>query len=110
MAAIYKILDQTAPAATTATLAYGPVGANTSTIISTIAVCNRGATAATYRLSLRENGEADSPKQYLVYDAPVPGNSTVTWTIGVTLTTGDALWVYASNANLTFQAFGSEIS
>lgn len=110
MPAIYKILDQTAPAANTPTLAYGPVGAGTSTIVSTLAVCNRGTTAATYRISIRENGEADSSKQYLVYDAAVPGNSTATWTIGVTLTTGDAIWVQASNANLTFQSFGSEIN
>jgi len=110
MAVAYKILCQSAPSATTATLAYGPVGANTSTVVSTLAVCNRGATAATYRISIRENGAADNAKQYLAYDASIPANTTTTWTIGATLTTGDAIWVYASNANLSFQAFGSEIS
>ena len=110
MATTYKILAQSAPTATTATLLYGPVGSGISTVISTLAICNRGATAATYRISFRVNGDADATKQYLVYDASVPANSTASYTQGITLAAGDAVYIYSSNANLTFQAFGSEIS
>ena len=110
MATTYKILAQSSPAATTPVLLYGPVGTGLSTVISTIAVCNRSATSITYRISLRQAGEADSTKQYLVYDASIPGNSTVSYTLGITLAASDSVYVYASTASATFQAFGSEIS
>jgi hypothetical protein len=110
MATTYKILAQSAPGATTPVLLYGPVGAGISTVVSTIAVCNRGVTSATYRISLRQSGESDSSKQYLVYDATIPANSTASYTLGITLAASDSVYVYGSNANLSFQAFGSEIS
>jgi hypothetical protein len=110
MATTYKILAQAAPSATTPTLLYGPVGTGLSTVMSTIAICNRGNTSLTYRISLRQAGEADSSKQYLVYDATLGANSTATYTLGVTLAAADSVHVYASSANATFQAFGSEIS
>jgi hypothetical protein len=110
MATTYKILAQSSPVATTPTLLYGPVGAGIQTVVSTIAICNRGNTSATYRISVRENGAADSSKQYLVFDTAIPSTSTVTYTLGVTLKTGDAIYVLASNNFLSFNAFGSEIS
>ena len=109
MATTYKILAQSAPAATTPVLLYGPVGAGLSTVVSTLAICNRGATSATYRISLRQSGDADSTKQYLVYDATIPGGTTTTYTNGITLAATDVITVVASTVNLTFQAFGSEI-
>jgi hypothetical protein len=110
MPTTYKILAQSAPVTNTATLLYGPVGAGIQTVVSTIAICNRGATSATYRISVRENGAADAPKQYIVFDSTVPSSSTVTYTLGVTLRTGDAVYVLASTNNVSFNAFGSEIS
>lgn len=110
MATTYKILAQVAPSATSPTLLYGPVGTGIATVVSTLAVCNRAATAATYRISLRQSGEADATKQYLVYDASVPANSTASYTLGITLAATDSIYVYSSAATLTFQAFGSEIS
>lgn len=109
MATTYKILAQAAPSATTPTLLYGPVGTGISTVMSTIAICNRGTTSLTYRISLRQAGEADTAKQYLVYDATLGANTTATYTLGVTLAAADSVYVYASSANATFQAFGSEI-
>lgn len=110
MATTYKILAQSAPTANTTTLLYGPVGAGLNTVMSTIAICNRGSSAATYRISFRENGAADSTKQYFVFDATISGNVTVTYTVGLTFKTGDAVYVFSNSSNLSFQAFGSEIS
>ena len=110
MATTYKILAQASPTATTPTLLYGPVGTGISTVVSTLAICNRATTAASYRISLRQSGEADSTKQYLVYDASIPANSTASYTLGITLAAADSIYVYSSTANLSFQAFGSEIS
>jgi hypothetical protein len=110
MATTYKILAQSSPVSNTPTLLYGPVGAGVQTVVSTIAICNRGASASTYRLSVRENGAADSAKQYLVFDSTIPAASTITYTLGITLRTGDAVYAFSSTNNLSFNAFGSEIT
>jgi hypothetical protein len=110
MATTYKILAQSSPVATTPTLLYGPVGTGIQTVVSTIAICNRGNASSTYRISIRENGAADSSKQYIVFDASVPATSTITYTLGITLKTGDAVYIYSATNTLSFNAFGSEIS
>jgi hypothetical protein len=110
LATTYKILGQVAPAANVSggTQLYA-VGATGSAVVSTIAICNRGSSAATYRIAVREDNLALADKQYLAYDTTVPGNTTSTYTLGVTLSASDSITVVASTANLSFQAFGSEI-
>lgn len=54
MPTAYKVLGQSAPAATTNTDAY-TVPAATQTVVSTITVCNRAATGGTYRIAVRSN-------------------------------------------------------
>ena len=51
MAETLKVLAQSAPAATTLTDVY-TTPSLTSTTVSTLTVCNRGATAATFRISV----------------------------------------------------------
>jgi hypothetical protein len=109
MATTYKTLGQAAPAATTSTDLY-TVPAATSTIISTLVVTNRAATDATFRISQSLTGAAISDKDYLVYDTTVPGSGFITLTLGVTMATTDKLRVYASSADLSFNAFGTELS
>lgn len=113
MATTYKILGQVAPAANVSggTQLYAvPSVSGTSAVVSTIVVCNRGTSAATYRIAIREDNAALDNKQYLAYDASVPANTTTTYTLGVTLSSSDTITVVASSANLTFQAFGSEVA
>jgi len=110
MPTTYKILAQSSPVTNTPTLFYGPVGAGINTVMSTLAICNRGNSSSTFRISIRVNGAADNPKQYIAFDQTVPATSTITYTLGITLKTGDAIYVYASTNNLSFNAFGSEIS
>lgn len=112
MATTYKVLGQSNPAATTPTTLY-TVPASTSTIISTITVCNQAGTAGTYRIAVRVAGAALGASQYIVYDASLSANSTDTLTLGITLSYGaaaDLLIVYASTANFSFSAFGTEIT
>lgn len=109
MTAAYLTLGQAAPGATTETDLY-TVPALTSAIVSTINVCNRSATAATFRISISLAGAATATKDYLFYDMPIGGNDTLPVTIGATMAATDKLRVYASTANLTFQAFGSQIT
>lgn len=111
MATTYKILGQVAPAANVAggSQLYA-VPSNTSAVVSTIVICNRGTTSATYRIALREDNAALDNKQYLAFDTSVPANTTTTFTLGITLSATDSITVIASTANLTFQAFGSEVA
>jgi glucose-6-phosphate dehydrogenase assembly protein OpcA len=109
MPTVYKVLGQSNPSATTATTLY-TVPASTSTVVSTITVANLAGTAATYRISVRPAGASQTNAMYLAYDVTVGALDTTTITLGVTLATTDVITVYASTANVAFQAFGSEIS
>jgi hypothetical protein len=105
----YKILGSSAPSAVTETALY-TVPASTETIISSVVVCNRSSSTATYRIYTAANGAAAANNQYLVYDATITGNQTIALTLGITMDATDVLRVYASTANLSFNAFGSEIA
>lgn len=109
MATTYKVLGQVAPSATTATTAY-TVPSSTQAVVSTIAVCNRGATSATYRIAIRPDGAALANEHYIAYDTAITANNSTMITIGVTLGDTDVVTVYASNANMSFSLFGSEIA
>ena len=109
MAITYKVLGQSAPSATTNTDVY-TVGSGKQTTVSTITVCNRGTSSATYRIAIRVAGSALSNEEYIAYDAPIGSNDSVTWTIGVTLGAADVVTVYASTANLSINLFGAEIA
>lgn len=105
----YKTLGQSAPAATTSTDLY-TVPAATSAIVSTITIANRAATDATFRLSVSKLGAAIVNADYLVYDATIPASGFITLTLGITMATTDKLRVYASSANISFNAFGTELA
>jgi len=109
MATAYKVLGQSAPSATTATSLY-TVPSSTEAVVSTIFVCNRGTTAATYRIAVRPDGDALANEHYIAYDAVLLANDSVAITVGCTLDAADVITIYASTANLSFNAFGSEIS
>lgn len=104
----YKVLGQSAPAATTATTLY-TVPASTQAVCSTLAVCNRGA-ATTIRVAVRPAGAGLANQHYIVYDAPIGANDSLFLTLGITLNTTDVVTVYAGTADTTFSLYGSEIS
>jgi hypothetical protein len=105
----YKILGQAAPGATTETDLY-TVPASTQTIVSSIVVANRGAASATYRISVSAAGAATATKDYLIYGATINANAVVALTLGITLGATDKVRVYSSTADLSFNAFGSELA
>jgi len=109
MAQNYKVLGQIAPSATTATTIY-TVPSPTEAVVSSVSICNRAGTAATFRLSVRPDGASLANQHYLVYDANIDANDSIILTIGVTMDATDVLEAYASSADLTFHAYGSEIT
>jgi glucose-6-phosphate dehydrogenase assembly protein OpcA len=108
MASTYKVLAQSAPSATTATTLY-TVPSATSTVVSTITVANRSSVAVTYRIAVRPAGATLANQHYLAYDVALAANDTTALTLGVTLAATDVITIYASSADLSFSAFGSEI-
>ena len=109
MAATYKVLGQSSPSATTDTDVY-TVPSATSTVVSTITVCNRSASAVTYRIAVRPAGASIANQHYIAYDVTLAASDTTALTLGITLATTDVVTVYASTANTSFNIFGSEIS
>lgn len=105
----YKVLGQSAPSATTDTTLY-TVPASTQAVISTVNVANRGTAPATFRVAVRPAGAAIANQHYVAFDVAIDANAAIPWTIGVTMAATDVLTVRASSANLSFSAFGSEIS
>ena len=109
MATTYKVLGQSNPSATTATTLY-TVPSSTQAVVSTIVIANLTATAATFRIAVRVAGATLASSQYVAYDITVGASDSTALTLGITLNATDVITVYASTANLTFTAFGSEIA
>jgi len=109
MPTTYKVLGQVNPSATTATTLY-TVPSATATVISTLHICNQASSTGSYRIAVRPAGETLATKHYLAYDIVIAANDTTALTLGLTLAATDVLTVYASSANMSFSAFGSEIS
>lgn len=113
MAQTYKRLGALVSTGTLGTadqLYVAPTTSGTSTVVSTVAVCNRGTTARQYRLCISTTS-AFAAAGYIVYEATVAANDTVFLTLGVTLDpTNRYMLCSASNSEVSFSAFGVENS
>ena len=109
MANAYKVLGQNDLPATTMTDVY-TVPASTETVISTIIIANRTASAETFRIAIRPNGATLADEHYIAYDVPIAANDSTTLTLGITLDAADVLSVEASAVDLSVNVFGAEIS
>jgi hypothetical protein len=106
----YKILGQSAPA-NTSNADMITVGSGKSQIVSSLVITNVNANAATAQVYARIAGATAATSNAIIYEAIIAGNSTVAYTLGLTLTATDVLTVRSNTASyLTFTAFGSEIS
>ena len=106
---VYKVLAQSNPSATTATTLY-TVPSSTSSVISTVTVCNQAASAGSFRIAVRPAGATLAAQHYVAYDVAIAANDTTALTLGLTLATTDIVTIYASSATMSFNAYGSEIS
>jgi hypothetical protein len=108
MANAYKVLGQVEGAASNTNLYTVP--SSTEAVISTIIICNRTTSAKSYRIMVRPDNETLATKHYLAYDVAIAANDTTALTLGITMNAADKLDIYSSDTNLTFAAFGSEIT
>jgi hypothetical protein len=110
MANSYKVLGQDAPAAGNAVNFY-TVPSGASTVVSSIVVANRSATPDIFRVGVNRLGEGSgTTKSWIAIGTPIAGNDSTVITIGLTMATGDFLRVQSTNGNISFSAFGVEIS
>jgi len=109
LANAYKVLGQSAPSATTNTDVY-TVPSSTETVVSTIIIANRAASAGSFRIAVRPDGAAVSNVHYIAYDVAIPANDSTTLTLGITLNAADVVTAYCSSANMSINIFGTEIT
>lgn len=110
MATTYKVLAQSAPSTASNTSIY-TVPSSTSTVVSTVTVCNRSASSVQYRIAVKPTaGTTLANEHYIAYNATVAAYDTVCLTLGLTLAENNNLVVFAGSNTLTFNVFGSEVS
>jgi hypothetical protein len=104
---LVSVLGQSAPGAAALTDLY-TCPALTQAVISSLTICNRSATATTFRVAVRPAGAAIANQHYVYYDVTLAGNDTFVLTGGLTLEATDVVSVWNTLATLSFSLFGVE--
>lgn len=114
MPATYKQLGAAAGNGTIGTAAnlYSASGtAGTSTIISSIVICNTSSSSATYTIAVNTASATYASGRYVVFQATIAGNDTVALTLGLVLDPTNRYLNVSSSANtVNFSAYGVENS
>ena len=108
MTTVYKVLGQQTPSANTMTTLY-TVPAGNAAVISTIAICNQTGANAAVGIAVCPANTTVTTSQYVVKDAVITTSDTIFLTLGVTVAATDTVRVISDSANVSFNAFGSEI-
>ena len=114
MAQTYKQLAAAAGNGTIGTAAelYAASGtAATSTIISSIVICNTSSSAVTMRLAINPASATYAAGEYIIYDAAIAGNDTLSLTLGLTMDpTARYMNLSSSSTALNVSIYGVENS
>jgi len=108
----FKRLGAINPSVNTQTNVY-VVPASTEAVISTIAICNQGASNASYSIIFSPASTFASPASevnFVVRGAVVPAADTIFLTLGLTANAGSIISANTSNANVSISIFGSEVT
>lgn len=113
MAVVYKRLGAvtgSGTASTPGTVYQAASAAGTSTVVSTIAVCNTASTAATYRIAVSTSASFEA-SGYLVSGDTVAANDAKFLTLGIALDPTNAYLLASTSAStVSVSAFGVENS
>lgn len=109
----YKILGQVNPSANTQSNVY-VVPAATEAVVNSLTIANQGTSNVSYSVIVMPSAEFASPasngKYFLIRGSSMPGGDTATLTLSLTLPAGAVLAANTNSADLSFSAFGVEIS
>jgi len=111
MASVKKILGQVNPqtAAKNVELYTPAVSPRPKqAIVESLFVTNRESTAAEFRIYVVPNGTSPGNNNIIYSDVDIAANDVFIASTNITLGPGDSIYVYASAAQLTFHAFGTE--
>ena len=109
MANSYKILGQISPTANAITNVY-VTGASASAIVSAITVTNLTDANSSYSLIVRPINETLSDKHYIIRGGVIPTREQITITSAATMNSDVILAANTNNSNISFQAYGVEIT
>jgi hypothetical protein len=104
----YSQINGTNGTSTYATLYTTP--ASTEAVVSSIVVCNRNTSSATYRIGTDTTAGTPANEEFIVYDAVIAANDSVCLTLGVCLDPQKYLRVSSSASTVGFSAFLTEIT
>lgn len=114
MPVAYKQLGAAAGNGTIATgaqLYAASATAGTSTVISSIVICNTSSSSATYTIAVNTATATYANGRYVVFQATIAGNDTVALTLGLVLDPTNRFLNVSSSANtVNFSAYGAENS
>jgi hypothetical protein len=112
MPTTYKTLGQVQSTGTIGTYdRLYTVPASTSSVVSSIVICNQTASAQYFRLACASSSATVTAKEFISFGTLVPANDTIPLVIGVTLdSTIRHLMCSSTSASVSFSAFGAETS
>lgn len=109
MANTYKILGQINPSGNTITNVY-VTGASASAIVSSLTITNLSDSNTSYSLLVRPINETLSDKHYIIRGGIIPGREQITITSAATMNSNAILAANTGSSDISFQAFGVEIT
>jgi hypothetical protein len=108
MALSFKVLGQsTSLTGNSNVILYG-VPYYTSTVVSSLNICNTGNGPATFDIAFRKFGANIISQHYFAYRTPIALNESIAISVGITLDQSDIVSVSANTANVSFSLFGTE--
>lgn len=109
MAQSYKILGQVSPTANTLSNVYVTPN-STEGVVNSVIIANRSSSNASFSLIVRPVYESINDKHYIVRGCVIPASDTLTMTLSLTLQNNVILAANTNSSNLSFGAYGVEIS
>ena len=104
----YTILGQRNPSANVLSNLY-TVPAGNSAVISSINIANLGTDPAAFSIAANVSGVATANANYLAWRVPVPGNDSISLSLGITLNASSQLSINANTSTVSFSDFGTEM-
>lgn len=84
--------------------------ASTQAVVSSLVICNASSSNVTVRVGLDTTAGTPSSSEFLVYDATIAGNDTVSLTLGISMDADKYIRASSSSSACVFSAFVSEIT